>query len=288
VKSDLFKLLSQISITMRLSIILLPLPLLTMSFNPADSGGDYAPHFTFNKDIEEEGKSCTAEEWNLVRNTLDNAVPGHRRVGTRARSLRENSSSSSYYYGSGCYSTSKLQTRETDVQNHSTATNRRSLWAFSQPKVDQCAVDVKSARANLDVLLPRLSSTCQALIKSPLDVACVERVECEISHFSLRSAETDRLIVAKVPARGGSFCANSPVTLEAITKFDLGKVQFSWKDAQGQENTRIENAAPYLMMGRTGTNVHGAKFPVGEYTLTATSESDPTKTQTISFKTVGC
>jgi hypothetical protein len=282
-----------ISATMKWALYLLPLPMLMMgNFSPATDTGDYAPYFAFNNGVPDEGMKCSPEEWSLIQNSLESTIPGHRKLGTRARNLKDCSNQFGYYFENGCGKNGMLRSvGHTPTSAVPTNAYRAILWPQRRKTalVDRCATDDNKVNATLSALVPRLSASCRALIRAPIEISCVQRVGCDsIAHFSLWNADTDQLIVAKVPTRNGAFCASTAVAWEAISNFDVGSVQFRWQGPSDSESTRTVEQAPYLAFGRNGTNVYGMKFPIGEYTLTATVDNEPTTANTIGFQVVEC
>jgi hypothetical protein len=279
--------------SMKFALYLLPLPVLLMgNFSPAPDTGDYAPYFAFNNGVQDEGMKCSPDEWNLIQNSLDSTIPGHRKLGVRVRYLKDCSNRFGYYFGNGCGKNGMQRSvGHTPASIVPSSFTIPKFWL--QPReialVDRCAINDNKVNATLSALVPRLSASCRTLIRAPLEISCLQRVGCDpIAHFSLWNADTDQLIVAKVPTRNGAFCANTTVAWEAVSNFDVGSVQFRWQGPSDSESTITVEQAPYLAFGHTGTNFHGRKFPIGEYTLTATVDNEPTTANTIRFQVVEC
>jgi hypothetical protein len=101
-------------------------------------------------------------------------------------------------------------------------------------------------------------------------------------------AKTNSAIVDDFPSSGGSVCGNTTVVFQAVTSFDLGKVQFSWTGPMGQKTTYTQLQSPYRISGNTNVNLFGMNYPYGNFTLTASAIDKASSAKTINFKVIKC
>jgi hypothetical protein len=115
--------------------------------------------------------------------------------------------------------------------------------------------------------------------------------DCFVQSFNLWNVHNIDVLTTNFTS-GGSFCGSIrrkpvPVSIEAMTNFYIGKMQFVVRG--GVNNNvffnRTEYSAPYFLNDNYDTGAPGPdSFSAGDYVLTATSEDDVRHAKTISFR----
>jgi hypothetical protein len=267
------------------------------------AAGRYFPYVTFNNDIEEKGKSCLPEEWTLISDTVNKKRIGQRNLGRKSQCYF----SRKYGWDEWALRSGRrlveIVPQAPATMGNQAAKGLRGLGssAFYGYDQEQCDIDTDRVNATLIALLPRLSESCQALVTSPMEVSCMKKVKCDISHLTLWNTKTGVAIAEEIPPSGGVYCNNAIISIEAVTNFDIGRVNMAWtgpmwrgsvlSDKMDQFNSPFnitEPVSPYFMFGKHKNGPYGMRLPPGNFTLTATSSKDTAKAKTISFTMKWC
>jgi hypothetical protein len=157
----------------------------------------------------------------------------------------------------------------------------------------QCnSTTIAAMHAAITALQPSLSSTCRALVATRTVECASVATECGILAVQLVNATSDTVLGKDlVSDEMVHFCKTDHVTFHAVTDFFIGRVNFVVQSMSGAGTyfaNRTETVEPYYMHGNMGTEIDGTYFPVGNYSLTVTSEYDPMQSKTFRFRSNRC
>lgn len=235
----------------------------------------FSPRYTFNNGIVEKGKSCSTKNWTLIRNAMTKAVNEKKTtVGTRQRrTLRIRAKCEScvgkplciFQSGIGCVRTYGGRRLDKEVAAHDVDEHVRSLNLQSPAPVtdkdSQCSTSMAQIDAALEALLPKLTTSCQALLQAPRKVECLEfSTNCNIDGFKVlaRSSIDDQTITSTKISMAGTttFCTKdvtAVTNIEAKANFQMGTVilkLFGPKD-DGMLQETIDSVAPFFLYNAT-------------------------------------
>ena len=143
-----------------------------------------------------------------------------------------------------------------------------------------------------DAMVAAVSPAGQAIIVNSTSFLCF--ADCMITGFRLWNADCDRVTRPSI-TDGALICRNDyAFTIEVLTERCVNNVRFQLSQGSVVLLERSEGTPPYTLFGNKQADLEGpaavglADMAPGAYTLTATPDSDPDLTKSISFTLMDC
>jgi hypothetical protein len=160
-------------------------------------------------------------------------------------------------------------------------------YPYWQTPVNQGVFDVSNGKDPKQQLFlhrdtEQRAATERALIGSGYGPSCI------ILSFNLWNADKDVVTVPNFSS-GSTICSSAyKISIEAVADSCVKTVRFHLLGSDGSYFTNTEMSQKYTLFQNWGNNVFGRFLPPGNYTLTATPNSDGHKTKTLTFTVVQC
>ena len=154
-----------------------------------------------------------------------------------------------------------------------------------------CSFGLETLNKELNALLPKLSASCQPVVKSMREVTCFDDVRyAKIEGFNLWNADTDTIVATNFK-NSTTFCyTSSNLNIEAVANACVEEVEMRLSGPVSEVEDS-EDIAPYTIFGFNDgdrKNLNGRRLPIGKYTVSTKLEDSQTPISKVTFTVKKC